>query len=124
MKFHFRDLVGRYKLELTDELRAFIERVFVDLAPAADRAAVREEALHEAQGSELEAYADGTLVSRSHGQEFFRVKVDPNGAELDELGFEKSGGAAVRLEMRDADTVVAHQAGKFTAVFRRAPAAS
>jgi hypothetical protein len=120
MKFRFQDLVGRYRLELTDELRAFIERVFVDVAPASERAAVREEALREATGSELEAYADGTLVSRSGGQEFFRVKVDPDGAELSELAFEKSAGVSVRLEMRDANTVIAHQAGKLTVLFRRA----
>jgi hypothetical protein len=45
--------------------------------------------------------------------------MDPNGAELDELSFEKSAGVPVRLEMRDADTVIAHQAGKLTVVFRR-----
>jgi hypothetical protein len=121
VKFRFQDLVGRYRLEVTGELRAFIERVFVDLAPASERAAVREEALHEATGSELEAYPDGTLVSRSGSQEFFRVKVDPNGAELDQLSFEKSPGASVRLEMLDADTVIANQSGKLTVVFRRAP---
>jgi hypothetical protein len=120
VKFRFLDLVGRYRLEVTDDLRAFIERVFVDPAPASERAAVRQEALDEAAGSELEAYPDGTLVSRSRGQEFFRVKVDPAAAELEELGFDKSAGVAVRLEMRDPDTVIAHQAGKLTVVFRRA----
>jgi hypothetical protein len=119
VKFGFRDLVGRYRLEVTDELRAFIERVFVDMAPASERGAVRDEALREALGSELEAYADGTLVSRSGGQEFFRVQVDRDVASLDELSFEKSAGVAVRLEMRDADTVIAHQSGKLTVVFRR-----
>jgi hypothetical protein len=121
VKFRYVDLVGRYRLQMTDDLRAFIERVFVDPAPASERAAVRKEALDEAAGSELEAYADGTLVSRSRGQEFFRVKVDPTGAGLEELGFEKTAGVPVRLEMRDADTVIAHQAGKLTVVFRRAP---
>jgi hypothetical protein len=120
VKFRFSELVGRYRLEVTDDLRGFIERVFVDPAPASERAAVRQEALHEAGGSELEAYPDGTLVSRSRGQEFFRVKVDPSAAELEELAFEKSAGVSVRLEMRDADTVIAHQAGKLTVVFRRA----
>jgi hypothetical protein len=120
VKFRFLDLVGRYRLEVTDELRAFIERVFVDPAPASERAAVREDALKEAAGAELEALPDGTLVSRSRGQEFFRVKVDPNAADLDELAFDKSAGVSVRLEMLDADTVIAHQAGKLTVVFRRA----
>jgi hypothetical protein len=119
VKFRFSDLVGRYRLEVTGELRAFIERVLVDVAPASERGAVRNEALLEATGSELQAYPDGTLVSRSGDQEFFRVMVDRSGAELDELSFEKSTGVAVRLEMRDADTVIAHQAGKLTVVFRR-----
>jgi hypothetical protein len=119
VKFRFLDLVGRYRLEVTDELLAFMERLFVDAAPASERGRVRNDALLEATGAELEAYPDGTLVSRSGVQEFFRVKMDPNGAELDELSFEKSAGVPVRLEMRDADTVIAHQAGKLTVVFRR-----
>jgi hypothetical protein len=124
MKFGFPDLVGRYRLEVTDELRGFIERVFVGSAPPTEREAVRAEALGEAAGSELEAYADGTLVSRSRGQEFYRVKVDPSAIDLAELAFEKSAGVSVKLEMRDHDTVGAHQAGKRTVVFRRAAPSS
>jgi hypothetical protein len=118
MKFPFSELVGRYRLDVTDELRSFIERVFVAPLPFPEQAAARDAALREAEGSELEASADGSLVSRSDGQEFFRVKFDPN-AELDELTFEKAPGVGVRLEFRDKDTVVAHQAGKLTVVFKR-----
>lgn len=124
MKFGFLELVGRYRLEVTDELRGFVERVFVDPAPASERAAVRADALEEANGAELEACPDGTIVSRSRGQEFYRVKVDPAATGLEELAFDKSAGVSVRLEMRDANTVVAHQAGKLTVVFRRVPPGS
>jgi hypothetical protein len=119
VKFCFSDLVGCYRLEVTEELLEFIERVFVDPAPPTEREAVRAEARQEASGAELEALSDGTVVSRSQGQEFYRVKVDPGAAELEQLDFEKSAGVSVRLEMRDRDTVVAHQAGKLTVVFRR-----
>ena len=119
MKFRFSELVGRYRLEVTEELSAFIERVFVAPAPAGDQAMVRADALEEAQGSELEALADGSLVSRSRGQEFFRVNVGDADALYEELTFEKAPGVTVRIELRDPDTLVAHQPGRLTAVFRR-----
>jgi len=119
MKFRFSELVGRYRLEVTEDFSAFIERVFVEPAPAEDQAKVRAEALDEARNSEIEASSDGSLVSRSRGQEFFRVNVGDGDALRDELTFEKAPGVTVRLELRDRDTLVAHQPGKLTAVFRR-----
>src|SRR5688572_2782708 len=119
VKFRFSDLVGRYRLEVTEELLEFIERVFVDPAPPTEREAVRAEARDEAAGAELEALPDGTVVSRSRGQEFYRVKAEAGAGELEQLDFEKSAGVSVRLEMRDLETVIAHQAGKLTVVFRR-----
>lgn len=119
MSFRFSELVGRYRLEVTEELNAFIERVFVASAPAGEQATVRAEALDEARGSELEAFPDGTLVSRSRGQEFFRVNVGDADALYEELTFEKAPGVTVRIELRDRDTLVAHQPGRLTAVFRR-----
>lgn len=119
MTVFFAELVGRYRLEVTNELRAFIERTFVESAPAAQQAAVRAAALDEAAGSELELHADRTLVSRSGAQEFVRVRLPTT--ELDESGivFEKAPGVSVRLEICDGETLVAHQAGKPAARFRR-----
>jgi len=119
MKLRFSELVGRYRLEVTEELDAFIERVFVAPAPAGEQERVRADALDEARGSELEVLADGSLVSRSRGQEFFRVNVGDGDAFYDELTFEKAPGVSVRIEVRDRDTLVAHQPGRLTAVFRR-----
>jgi hypothetical protein len=119
MNFRFSELVGRYRLEVTDELAAFIERVFVAPVPAGEQSMVRADALDEARGSELEALPDGSLVSRSRGQEFFRVNVGDGDALCDELTFEKAPGVTVRIEIRDRDTLVAPQPGRLTAVFRR-----
>jgi hypothetical protein len=115
----YAEMVGRYRLEVTSELRAFIERAFVESAPASHQAAVRAAALDEASGSELELHADGTLVSRSGAQEFVRVRLPTT--ELDDSGilFEKAPGVGVRLEIHDPDTLIAHQAGKPAARFRR-----
>jgi len=119
MKFRFSELVGRYRLDVTEEFGAFIERVFVEPAPLEEQAKVRAEALEEARSSEIEAFADGSLVSRSRGQEFFRVNVGDGDALRDDLTFEKAPGVSVRFELRDRNTLIAHQPGKLTAVFRR-----
>jgi hypothetical protein len=112
-------LVGRYRLELTNELRAFIERSFVASAPAAEQAALRRAALEEAATAELELYPDRTLVSRSGKTEFVRVHLGD--ADVDERGFvfEKAPAVSVRVELCDFDTLVARQTGKPPAVFRR-----
>ena len=119
MTLRYAELVGRYALEVTEELRVFIERAFVASAPVAEQGAVRAAALDEAAGAELELCADGTLVSRSGAQEFVRVRLPTT--QLDDSGilFEKAPGVSVRLEIRDPETLIAHQAGKPAAWFRR-----
>jgi hypothetical protein len=51
--FRFADLVGRYRLVVTDELREFVERAFVAPAPANERERIRGEAIDEAKRAEL-----------------------------------------------------------------------
>jgi hypothetical protein len=119
MTFRFAQLVGNYGLVVSSELLAFIERAFVEPAPAADRAAIRAEALAEAASAQLIIGADGTLVSRAGAAEFYRIQLAIGDERLEQLTFEKAPGHGVVLSMRDADTVVAAQTGKPDAVFRR-----
>jgi hypothetical protein len=119
MLFRFAELVGNYSLVVSPELLAFIERAFVQPAPAAERAAIRDEALAEAAAAQLVIRADGTLVSRAGAAEFYRIQLAVSDDYLEQLAFEKAPGHGVVLSMRDADTVVAAQTGKPDAVFRR-----
>jgi len=118
MNFCHFELIGRYRLTISPDLLEFIERTFVATAPAASRAAVRAEALREAEGSELEISGDGTIVSRAHDLELFRTTVAPSVERVDAITFDKPTGP-VTLRMSDADTVVAHQPHKPLATFRR-----
>ncbi len=122
MRFSFEDLVGRYRLVVSAELLTFIERAFVDAAPAHERDRVRGEAVLEAEGAMLEIRADGTFISSSHGHELYRAQLDPNGGERDELSFEKAPGLSVTLRLEGPDTLVAHQPQKPATEFRRVPA--
>lgn len=119
MIFRFAELVGNYALVVSPELLAFIERTFVEPAPAAERAAIRDEALAEAAAAQLVIQADGTVISRAGAAEFYRIRLAAGDERLEQLAFEKAPGHGVVLSMRDADTVVAAQAGKPDAVFRR-----
>jgi hypothetical protein len=119
MIFRFAELVGNYALVVSPELLAFIERTFVEPAPAAERAAIRDEALAEAAAAQLVIQADGTVISRAGAAEFYRIQLALGEEPLEQLAFEKAPGHGVVLSMRDADTVVAAQAGKPDAVFRR-----
>ncbi|HEV8244447.1 MAG TPA: hypothetical protein VGP93_01635 [Polyangiaceae bacterium] len=119
MKFRFKDLVGRYRLVVSAELLAFIERAFVQPAAETAREAVRAEALHEAEGAEFEITADGWAISRSHDQEFYRVPLRAEDREYDDLRFEKAPAVVVILTLRDRDTLLAEQEGKPIAEFRR-----
>ena len=119
MTFHFAELVGQYGLVVSPELLAFVERVFVATAPAAERASVRADALAEAAAAQLVVEADGTLISRAGAAEFYRIKLAPATEPLEQLAFEKAPGQGVVLRMLDADTLVALQSGKPDAVFRR-----
>jgi hypothetical protein len=119
MAFRFAQLVGSYRLVVSVELLAFIERAFVEPAPAAERAAIRAEALAEAAAAQLVIQADGTISSRAGAAEFYRIQVVAGEEEREQLVFEKAPGHGVVLRMLDADTLVATQAGKPDAVFRR-----
>lgn len=119
MSFPWAVLVGCYRLEITEELLAFIERTFVDSAPAVERDAVRQDALAEAADAEIELTTDGAIVSRSRGLEFFRVAVAAPGGSVGELCFEKATGVPVRVEIVNISTLVAHQSGRPGARFRR-----
>jgi hypothetical protein len=111
---------GRYRLEVAPELLEFIERTFVEPALPEARDGARAEALREMEGAELVLEPDGTLVSRSHGQEFLRVVLDVAALARGSVGFEKAPGVSVTLEQEDADTLLTRQAGKPPLRFRRA----
>lgn len=119
MTFQFSQLVGSYGLVVSPELLAFIERAFVVPAPAPERDAIRAEALAEAAAAQLVVEVDGTLISRAGAAEFYRIRLTPAAGQLEQLAFEKAPGQGVVLRMLDADTVVAAQAGRPDAVFRR-----
>lgn len=120
MKFKFAQLVGRYKLVVSNELLAFIEHAWVENAPLADRERVRREAQQEAHGAEIEIQADGTFISRSGEQEFYRVALSAYLGEHEQLCFEKAPGQRVCLSLLDANRVLAQQAGKPDSEFLRA----
>jgi hypothetical protein len=110
---------GRYRLEVTDELVAFVERTFVAPLPLAERAAARAETSRELASSELELSAGGTLVSRANGAEALRVHLAVASLAQRTLTFEKAPGVAVRLESVSADEIVAVHPGKPPLKFTR-----
>ncbi|HEX6765412.1 MAG TPA: hypothetical protein VF103_08045 [Polyangiaceae bacterium] len=117
--FRFADLVGTYRLVVSEELLAFVERAFVERAQPNERARVREEALDEARKSELSIEADGTIASRAGNAEFYRVKVAFDDALLEAFHFEKPDASPVSLVLLDGGRVTAHQPGKPPAEFRK-----
>jgi len=114
------DFAGIYRPVVTPELLAFVERSFVEPAPAAQRDEVRSAALAELSGAELVLEADGTLVSRSQGVDFVRVSLSPAALAEPEASFEKAPGVIVTLRRIDAHTLLAEQPGKPPITFRRA----
>jgi hypothetical protein len=119
MTFCFAQLVGNYRLVVSSDLLAFIERAFVEPAPVAEQAAIRAEALAEAAAAQLVIEADGTLISRAGAAELYRIRLAAADGQIEQLAFEKAPGHGVVLRMLDVDTLVAAQAGKPDAVFRR-----
>ena len=119
MTFRFAEIVGRYRLQISSALLAFIEQRFVEPAPPSQREQVRSEALAEARAAELVIEADGTLISRAGAQEFYRVRLGDTGGELSELSFDKAAGQSVRLLFSPPDTVTAFQTDKPQVTFTR-----
>ena len=115
-----RSVCGTYRPVVTDALLAFVETTFVEPAPEAEREAVRQAALSELGGAELVLEADGTLISRSEGVEFLRVRLPDGAIVAPETSFEKAPGVRVTLRRMDVDTLVAEQAGKPAITFRKA----
>ncbi|HWP07192.1 MAG TPA: hypothetical protein VNN72_15680 [Polyangiaceae bacterium] len=113
------DFAGSYRPVVTPELLAFVERAFVEPAPAEQRDEVRSAALAELSDAELVLEADGTLISRSQGVDFVRVQLSPARLGAQESSFEKAPGVIVTLRRIDADTLVADQPGKPAITFRR-----
>src|SRR3954469_6085661 len=113
MRASFDEFVGCYGFVITDQTLAFIEQQFVDPAPPNERDGIRDEAIREAAGAELEITATGCVISRSHDTEFYRVQLEPFVDARDELRFEKPSPhpAWVRLELLDRDTLIAEQPG-------------
>jgi hypothetical protein len=119
MRFQAEDIVGRYRLNVTDALLAFIERAFVEPAPESERARVRQAAVAEAVSAELVIDASGTLVSLAGNVELYRAALAIPDGPLEKIVFDKAPGQTVVLEMLDRDTLRATQTGKPTTSFRR-----
>jgi len=119
MTFRFAEIVGTYRLVVTSELRIFIERTFVDPLPAAERDASRAEALAEAGAAEIELSPDGFFISRSGAQVFFRVQLNLDLTDHEQLNFEKSPGQSVTIRRLSDDTLLALQPGRPPAEFRK-----
>jgi hypothetical protein len=119
MPFGFAQLVGNFRLVVSPELLAFVERTFVEPAPEPERANIRAEALAEAHAAELVIEPDGTIISRAGAAEFYRSQLRFEGL-VEELLFEKAPGQSVTLRLLDANTLLAIQAGKPQVVFARA----
>jgi hypothetical protein len=120
MLFHYRDLVGSWKLCVTVEMRQFIDREVTSKVDDPQR--VREalaEAHAEAEGAEFELLADGTFISRSSGVELLRVSVPVVLEAIDELSFEKAPGATVSMRLVTSDRVEVRQPGKPVMAFER-----
>jgi len=113
------DFAGIYRPAVTPELLAFVERTFVEPAPAEQRDEVRRAALAELAGAELVLEPDGTLISRSEGVDFVRVRLSPAALAEPQASFEKAPGVLVTLRRIDVDTLVAEQPGKPAITFRR-----
>lgn len=120
MKRLSSEFAGTYRLCMTPELLEFIERTFVAPNPPEAQAAIRSEALREAEGAEIELGEDGTFISRSQGQEFYRLSLPAALDDQGELSFQKPSGERLTLRFPDHNTVLAVQNGKPTTTFRRA----
>jgi hypothetical protein len=119
MPWTLAQLVGRYRLLVSEELLAFVERTFVEPAPEPERAAIRADALAEAAAAELVIEPDGTVISRAGAVEFYRIQLKIAGA-VEQVRFEKAPGQSVALRLLDPNTLQAVQPGKPDAVFVRA----
>jgi len=119
MTFRFAEIVGAYRLVVTSELRLFIEQTFVDPLPVAERDTGRAEAFAEASAAEIEFTPDGFFISRSGAQVFFRVRLNLDLTDHDQLDFEKSPGQRVTVRRLNDDTLLALQPGRPPAEFRR-----
>lgn len=111
---------GSYRLVVSSDLLDFVERTFVEPAAAAERGAVRADALHEIEGAEISLEADGTLLSRSHGVELLRTRIPLDAFATSKVVFEKAPGLCVELELVEADIIIARHPGRPLMIFRRA----
>ncbi len=120
-QFRYAELVGRWRLRVTEEFREFVGRSVREHAPAHLAEAARREALHEAEGAEFELCADGRFVSRSHGVELLsaKVEVEREREPMRVLAFEKAPGQRVEMRLVDANEVRVLQAGKPEMAFER-----
>jgi hypothetical protein len=111
--------VGTFRLVVSPDLAAFIETTFVATQPQELRDHARAEALDEARGAELVITEEGTIVSRAHGQEFYRILRPAEDWYREEVNFEKAPSSPVTLRLLDKDTILALQPGKPPVHFRR-----
>jgi hypothetical protein len=123
-RFRYEELVGRWRLRVTVEFREFVERSVRAQAPEHLVAAALREALHEAEGAELELCPDGRFVSRSHGAELLSANVHVRQEPMLVLAFEKAPGQRVEMRLVTANEVRVLQSGKPEMRFDRVPRAA
>jgi hypothetical protein len=118
-EFHYVELIGRWRLQVTTEFRQFVERSIREQAPAHLVEAALSEALHEAEGAEFELDADGRFVSRSHGVELLAASVEVPPGPLRVMAFEKAPGQRVEMRLGTPHELRVLQTGKPEMAFRR-----
>lgn len=108
--------IGTYRFEFDDAMLAYWrERLATRVSDPAALEAALSEVRAEGEGAEVEIASDGTIASRSRGEEFYRAPLTIEGATA---RFDKPNGARVVLRF-EAGVLVAEEPGKPTMRFHR-----
>ena len=111
------DFVGIWKFEYDAAMRAHWEQHFREGLANEDEVTSALNAVdEEARGAQIEITAQGEIASSSGGTEFYRAKLDADGASFT---FVKPNGARVVLTLLQSDEIRAQEPGKPILRFRR-----
>lgn len=118
----YADFVGTWHFVYTDGRRAAVEAdLAAKITDAAALATAKKEAAEEAATSEIELTSDARFLSRIDGKEILAspvvAKATDDGHALDLTS--PTHGVTMRVELRDASTLVMHDPRKGELVFRR-----
>jgi hypothetical protein len=109
--------IGIWKFEYDAAMRAHWEQHFREQLANEDEVASALNAVdEEARGAQIEITAQGEIASSSGGTEFYRVKLETEGASL---SFVKPNGVRVVLTLLQLDEIRAQEPGKPGLRFRR-----